>query len=200
MEPKQKKSNTKNPNSFFDGVKSWKKEFQILRSIALKSKLVEEIKWGQPCYTWNGQNIFLLHGFKEYVAILFFKGALLKDSKKILIQQTKNVQAARQMRFQSAEEITKSKTTIQAFMRDAIELEKAGKKPILKKTSEFEVPEEFLRVLEQNPKLQTAFQELTPGRQRGYLLFFNAAKRKETREERITKHIPNILNGKGLND
>ncbi|MCW7463811.1 YdeI/OmpD-associated family protein [Leptospira limi] len=200
MEPKQKKSNTKNPNSFFDGVKSWKKEFQILRSIALKSKLVEEIKWGQPCYTWNGQNVFLLHGFKEYVAILFFKGSLLKDPKKILIQQTKNVQAARQMRFQSAEEITKSKTTIQAFMIDAIELEKTGKKPILKKTSEFEVPEEFLRILEQNPKLQSAFQELTPGRQRGYLLFFNSAKRKETREERIIKHIPNILNGKGLND
>ncbi|MCW7473098.1 hypothetical protein CH354_15065 [Leptospira levettii] len=200
MEPKPKKTDTKNPNSFFDGVKSWKKEFQILRSIALESKLLEEIKWGQPCYTLNGQNVFLLHGFKEYVAILFFKGALLKDSKKILIQQTKNVQAARQMRFQSAEQITKSKNTIKAFMKDAIELEKTGKKPILKKTSEFEVPEEFLRILEQNPKLQTAFSELTPGRQRGYLLFFNSAKRKETREERITKHIPHILNGKGLND
>ncbi|TGL20909.1 hypothetical protein EHQ46_10475 [Leptospira yanagawae] len=190
----------KSADFFFNEAKSWKKEFQILRSIALKSKLQEEIKWGQPCYTFNGQNVCLLHGFKEYCAILFFKGALLGDPKNILIQQTKNVQSARQIRFQSTSEITKLKSTIKAFIEEAIQLEKVGKKVILKKTSEFEVPEEFLRKLEQNAKLQTAFSELTPGRQRGYLLYFSSAKRTETREERITKHIPNILMGKGLND
>ncbi|TGM42849.1 hypothetical protein EHQ92_16100 [Leptospira biflexa] len=200
MKQKIKKKNPNTADSFFNEAKSWKKEFQVLRSIALESNFQEEIKWGQPCYTFNGQNVFLLHGFKEYCAILFFKGALLSDPKNILIQQTKNVQSARQIRFQSTSEITKLKSTIKAFIKEAIQVEKIGKKVIMKKTSEFEIPEEFLRKLEQNPKLQTAFSELTPGRQRGYLLYFSSAKRKETREERITKQIPNILIGKGLND
>lgn len=200
MDQKQKKLNTKTTDSFFKEAKTWKSEFQILRSIALETKLVEEIKWGQPCYTYNGQNVFLIHGFKEYCALLFFKGALLKDPKKILIQQSKNVQSARQMRFQNPSEITKLKSTILSFIKEAVQLEKSGKKVEMKKTSEYEVPEEFLRHLEANPKLHTAFLSLTPGRQRGYLLHFSGAKRSETREERINKQIPNILIGKGLND
>ncbi|MBM9590765.1 YdeI/OmpD-associated family protein [Leptospira sp. 201903075] len=197
---KPKKTMPNDPNAFFEKTKTWKSEFQILRSIALETKLVEEIKWGQPCYTYNGQNVFLIHGFKEYCALLFFKGALLKDPKKILIQQSKNVQSARQMRFQNPSEIKKLKSTILSFIKEAIQLEKSGKKVVMKKTSEYEVPEEFLRHLESNPKLHTAFLSLTPGRQRGYLLHFSGAKRSETREERINKQIPNILIGKGLND
>lgn len=185
---------------YFQKIKNWKQEFQILRSIALEMDLQEEIKWGQPCYTLNGQNIFLIHGFKEYFAILFFKGTLLKDPKKILIQQTKNVQSARQIRFQSVSEITKLKTIIKSYIKEAIQLEQSGKKVVMKKTSEFEVPEEFLKQLEEDPKLQTAFESLTPGRQRAYLLHFSGAKKSETRKERIEKQIPNILKGKGLND
>ncbi|MGE8722957.1 YdeI/OmpD-associated family protein [Leptospira terpstrae] len=200
MDQTLKKTKPKSADSFFKETKSWKKEFEILRSIALGSKLTEEIKWGQPCYTLNGQNIFLLHGFKEYCAILFFKGALLKDPKKILIQQTGNVQSARQIRFQNSSEITKLQSTLKSYIKEAIQVETSGKKVVMKKTSEFEVPEEFLRHLESNPKLHTAFLSLTPGRQRGYLLHFSGAKRSETREERIKKQIPNILNGKGLND
>ncbi|TGL16038.1 YdeI/OmpD-associated family protein [Leptospira meyeri] len=197
----------KQPNSkrnqidlYFQKIKNWKQEFQILRSIALEIELQEEIKWGQPCYTLNGQNIFLIHGFKEYCAILFFKGALLKDPKKILIQQTKNVQSARQIRFKNVSEITKLKTTIKSYIKEAIQLEQSGKKIVMKKTSEYEVPEEFLKRLEEEPKLQTAFESLTPGRQRGYLLHFSGAKKSETRVERIEKQITNILKGKGLND
>ncbi|MCW7490594.1 YdeI/OmpD-associated family protein [Leptospira meyeri] len=197
----------KQPNSkrnqidlYFQKIKNWKQEFQILRSIALEIELQEEIKWGQPCYTLNGQNIFLIHGFKEYCAILFFKGALLKDPKKILIQQTKNVQSARQIRFKNVSEITKLKTTIKSYIKEAIQLEQSGKKIVMKKTSEYEVPEEFLKRLEEEPKLQIAFESLTPGRQRGYLLHFSGAKKSETRVERIEKQITNILKGKGLND
>ncbi|TGM21613.1 YdeI/OmpD-associated family protein [Leptospira meyeri] len=197
----------KQPNSkrnqidlYFQKIKNWKQEFQILRSIALEIELQEEIKWGQPCYTLNGQNIFLIHGFKEYCAILFFKGALLKDPKKILIQQTKNVQSARQIRFKNVSEITKLKTTIKSYIKEAIQLEQSGKKIVMKKTSEYEVPEEFLKRLEEEPKLQIAFESLTPGRQRGYLLHFSGAKKSETRVERIEKQITNILKDKGLND
>ncbi|TGM61073.1 hypothetical protein EHQ94_11440 [Leptospira meyeri] len=197
----------KQPNSkrnqidlYFQKIKNWKQEFQILRSIALEIELQEEIKWGQPCYTLNGQNIFLIHGFKEYCAILFFKGALLKDPKKILIQQTKNVQSARQIRFKNVSEITKLKTTIKSYIKEAIQLEQSGKKIVMKKTSEYEVPEEFLKRLEEEPKLQIAFESLTPGRQRGYLLHFSGAKKSETRVERIEKQITNILKGKCLND
>ncbi|TGM45530.1 YdeI/OmpD-associated family protein [Leptospira vanthielii] len=200
MDTNKKKSTTKPADFFFKETKTWKKEFEILRSIALGSKLAEEIKWGQPCYTLHGQNIFLLHGFKEYCAILFFKGALLKDSKKILIQQSENVQSARQIRFQNSSEITKLQTVLKSYIKEAIQVEKSGEKVAMKETSEYKVPEEFLRHLESNAKLHTAFLSLTPGRQRGYLLHFSGAKRSETREERIQKQIPNILSGKGLND
>ncbi|MCW7470951.1 YdeI/OmpD-associated family protein [Leptospira kanakyensis] len=197
---KQTNLKAKKIDYYFQELKSWKKEFEILRSIAMGSKLVEEIKWGQPCYTLNGQNIFLIHGFKDYCAILFFKGALLKDPKNILIQQTKNVQSARQIRFQNVSEIKKLKTIIKSYIKEALQIEESGKKVKMKKTTEFEVVEEFLRRMEQNPKLQTAFESLTPGRQRAYLLHFSGAKKSETREERISKHEKNILNGKGLND
>ncbi|EKJ85778.1 uncharacterized protein YdeI (YjbR/CyaY-like superfamily) [Leptospira meyeri] len=197
---KQSNSKRNQIDLYFQKIKNWKQEFQILRSIALEIELQEEIKWGQPCYTLNGQNIFLVHGFKEYCAILFFKGALLKDPKKILIQQTKNVQSARQIRFKNVSEITKLKTTIKSYIKEAIQLAQSGKKIVLKKTSEYEFPEEFLKRLEEEPKLQTAFESLTPGRQRGYLLHFSGAKKTETRVERIEKQIANILKGKGLND
>ncbi|MCW7483132.1 YdeI/OmpD-associated family protein [Leptospira kanakyensis] len=197
---KQTNPKTNKIDYYFQELKSWKKEFEILRSIAMGSKLAEEIKWGQPCYTLNGQNIFLIHGFKDYCAILFFKGALLKDPKNILIQQTKNVQSARQIRFQNVSEIKKLKTIIKSYIKEALQIEESGKKVKMKKTTEFEVVEEFLRRMEQNPKLQTAFESLTPGRQRAYLLHFSGAKKSETREERISKHEKNILNGKGLND
>ncbi|TGK54372.1 hypothetical protein EHQ16_11130 [Leptospira kanakyensis] len=197
---KQTNPKAKKIDYYFQELKSWKKEFEILRSIAMGSKLVEEIKWGQPCYTLNGQNIFLIHGFKDYCAILFFKGALLKDPKNILIQQTKNVQSARQIRFQNVSEIKKLKTIIKSYIKEALQIEESGKKVKMKKTTEFEVVEEFLRRMEQNPKLQTAFESLTPGRQRAYLLHFSGAKKSETREERISKQEKNILNGKGLND
>ncbi|EMJ87677.1 YdeI/OmpD-associated family protein [Leptospira meyeri] len=197
---KQSNSKRNQIDLYFQKIKNWKQEFQILRSIALEIELQEEIKWGQPCYTLNGQNIFLIHGFKEYCAILFFKGALLKDPKKILIQQTKNVQSARQIRFKNVSEITKLKTTIKSYIKEAIQLAQSGEKIVMKKTSEYEVPEEFLKRLEEEPKLQTAFESLTPGRQRGYLLHFSGAKKAETRVERIEKQIANILKGKGLND
>ncbi|PJZ83287.1 YdeI/OmpD-associated family protein [Leptospira harrisiae] len=197
---KQTNSKMNQVDLYFQKIKNWKLEFQILRSIVLEIELQEEIKWGQPCYTWNGKNIFLIHGFKDYFAILFFKGALLKDPKKILIQQTKNVQSARQIRFQNASEIIKLKTVIKSYIKEAIQLEQSGKNVVMKKTSEFEFPEEFLKQLEEDPKLQTAFESLTPGRQRAYLLHFSGAKKSETRKERIEKQIPNILKGKGLND
>lgn len=200
MDTNLKKTITNTPDSFFKDTKSWKKEFEILRKIALGSKLEEEIKWGQPCYTHNGQNVFLIHGFKEYCAILFFKGALMDDPNKILIQQTKNVQAARQIRFQSASEITKIKTVLKSYIKEAIQLELSGEKVEKKQTSAFEVPIEFKKRLDRNSKLKTAFESLTPGRQRAYLLYFSSAKRSETREQRIDKHQTNIFKGKGLDD
>lgn len=200
MDTNSKKNMTNTPDSFFKDTKSWKKEFEILRKIALGSKLEEEIKWGQPCYTQNGQNVFLIHGFKEYCAILFFKGALMDDPNKILIQQTKNVQAARQIRFQSASEITKIKTVLKSYIKEAIQLELSGKKVEKKQTSAFEVPIEFKKRLDRNSKLKTAFESLTPGRQRAYLLYFSSAKRSETREQRIDKHQTHIINGKGIDD
>ncbi|MDF3820364.1 YdeI/OmpD-associated family protein [Leptospira sp. 96542] len=202
MDKNLKKSNPniKSNSSFFEKNKSWKREFELLRTITLENKLDEGIKWGQPCYTHDGKNILLLHGFKDYCAILFFKGALLKDPKNILIQQTKNVQSARQIRFQNISEITKLKSTIRSYIKEAVQIELSGKKVEKKKTSDYEVPEEFLRQLESNPKLQDAFKSLTPGRQREYLLYFSNAKRSETRETRIHNHIPKILTGKGLKD
>jgi uncharacterized protein YdeI (YjbR/CyaY-like superfamily) len=162
--------------------------------------LTEELKWGCPCYTIGKSNIFLIHGFKDYCAILFMQGALLKDTKNMLIQQTENVQSARQIRFTNVEEILKSKSTIVAYIIQAIELDKAGLKVELKKTTEFVMPDEFQSALNEMSDLKIAFEKLTPGRQRGYLLYFSSAKQSKTRKERIEKYIPKILEGKGLDD
>lgn len=191
-----------NPNVdfYFTKAKQWQEELKLLRTIALESGLAEELKWGCPCYTQDDKNIVLIHAFKEYCALLFFKGALLKDPKGILIQQTENVQAARQVRFTSVKDVTRLKTTIKAYIRQAIEVEKAGLKVPLKKTAEYKVPEEFEAALRSNPKLKSAFFGLTSGRQRGYILYFSSAKQSKTREARIEKYTPQILSGKGLED
>ncbi|MGN6647571.1 MAG: YdeI/OmpD-associated family protein [Cytophaga sp.] len=185
---------------YFTKAKTWQEEIELLREIVLDCDLNEVLKWGCPCYTFEDSNIVLIHTFKEYCALLFFKGALMKAPKDILIQQTANVQAARQMRFTSAKEITKLKTSIKAYIKEAIAIEKAGLKVELKKTSEFEMPEEFKQVLKEDAALKKAFKTLTPGRQRAYLLHFSSAKQSKTREARIEKCIPDILEGKGLND
>ncbi|GBF38132.1 YdeI/OmpD-associated family protein [Leptospira johnsonii] len=185
---------------FFKKAKTWQKEYEKLRSIVLDCGLTEELKWGQPCYTFQENNIVLIHGFKEYCALLFFKGALLKDPKGILVQQTKNVQSARQIRFTDLKEIDKLKTALKSYIKNAIEVEKSGQKVNFKKTKEFDMPEEFLSKLEQSPDLKSAFDQLTPGRQRGYLLHFSSAKQSKTREARIEKYIPHIMKGKGLDD
>ncbi|MGZ3847384.1 MAG: YdeI/OmpD-associated family protein [Flavisolibacter sp.] len=185
---------------FFTDDKKWHKEFQKLRALILDCGLVEELKWGCPCYTFQNSNIVLIHGFKEYCALLFFKGALLKDTEGILIQQTENVQVARQIRFTSAGEITKQEKILKAYIYQAIEVEKAGLKVKLKKTSEFAVPEEFQKKLDKLPKLKAAFDKLTPGRQRAYLFHFSQPKQSKTREARIEKYIPQILACKGLDD
>ncbi len=185
---------------FFDKATQWHDEYEKLRLIALDCGLTEELKWGQPCYTLNGSNIVLIHGFNEYCAYLFFKGVLLNDAEGILIQQTENVQVPRQARFTSVQEIVDLEHVLKAYIFEAIEVEKAGIKAKLKKTSEFKVPEEFQQKLDAMPVLRNAFEALTPGRQRGYLLYFGQAKQAKTRMERIEKYIPQILNGKGLDD
>jgi uncharacterized protein YdeI (YjbR/CyaY-like superfamily) len=185
---------------YFTKAKTWQKEIEQLRTLVLDCGLTETLKWGCPCYTYEDSNVVLIHTFKEYCALLLFKGALLKDPKELLVQQTENVQAARQMRFISSQEITKLKTTIKAYIKEAIAAEKSGMKVELKKTSEFAVPEEFKQILKEDAALKKAFNALTPGRQRGYLLHFSAAKQSKTREARIEKCIPDILEGKGLND
>jgi uncharacterized protein YdeI (YjbR/CyaY-like superfamily) len=185
---------------FFDKSTKWQEAFQELREIALSFDLTEELKWGCPCYTIGKSNIFLIHGFKDYCALLFMQGALLNDTNNILIQQTENVQSARQIRFTNVEEILKSKSTIVAYIIQAIELDKAGLKVELKKTTEFIMPDEFQSALNEMSDLKTAFEKLTPGRQRGYLLYFSSAKQSKTRKERIEKYIPKILDGKGLDD
>ncbi|MGB5667538.1 MAG: DUF1801 domain-containing protein [Maribacter sp.] len=185
---------------FFDNDTKWKKEYQELRKIVLDCTLVEELKWGVPCYTHKKSNILLIHGFKNYCALLFHKGVLLKDTNNILIQQTENVQSARQLRFTNLKEIVDLKPTIKAYIFEAIEIEKAGLEVKMKKTSEFKMPDEFKKVLESNSKLKSAFNALTAGRQRGYLLYFSQAKQSKTRESRIEKSIPKIFNGKGFND
>ena len=194
--------NTMNPkvDFYFEKDSKWQKEFEQLRKIILDCGLSEELKWGNPCYTFDGSNIVLIHGFKEYCALLFFKGALLKDTDHILIQQTKNVQGARQARFTSVAEITKNKKALKAYIYEATEVEKAGLKVPLKKTKEFNMPEEFKKELDENAELKKAFKALTPGRQRGYLLYFSAPKQSKTRVSRIEKYTPAILDGKGLND
>lgn len=185
---------------FFNKATKWQEEYHRLRMIALDCGLTEELKWGCPCYTYEQSNIVLIHGFKEYCAFLFFKGALLKDAKDILIQQTENVQGARQIRFTNVEEVTSKESILKAYIKEAIKLEKAGVKVPLKKTSEFKMPEEFKNVLDATPAVKKAFYALTPGRQRGYLLHFSSAKQSKTREARIEKNIPKILKGKGLED
>jgi len=185
---------------FFDKPGNWQEAYEKLRTIVLDCGLTEELKWGCPCYTSEKRNIVLIHGFKEYCALLFFKGALLKDPKGILIQQTENVQAARQVRFTTVNEIVKLKATLKAYIKEAIQVEKAGVKLNLKKTSEFKMPDEFKNKLSETPGLKKAFGALTPGRQRGYLLYFSAPKQSTTREARIEKSVPQILRGKGLDD
>jgi uncharacterized protein YdeI (YjbR/CyaY-like superfamily) len=185
---------------FFEKDSKWQKEYKLLRSIVLDCGLTEELKWGQPCYMYDNTNIVVIHGFKEYCALLFFKGALLNDPEGILIQQTENVQAARQIRFTSAKEITGMKATIRAYLYEAIEVEKAGLKVKLKKTAEFPMPEEFRKKLDKRPVLEKAFYALTPGRQRAYLLHFSQPKMAKTREARVEKAIPQILKGLGLDD
>lgn len=181
-------------------VDPWRKEFAKLRTIVLACQLAEELKWGQPCYTHEGKNIVLIHGFKEYCALLFFKGALLRDAEGVLIQQTENVQAGRQIRFTSVREITQMEPVLKAYVREAIEVEKAGLKVQRKETKDFPIPEEFQVKLDANPKLKVAFERLTPGRQRGYILHFSAPKQSKTRAARVEKCTQQILKGKGLND
>jgi uncharacterized protein YdeI (YjbR/CyaY-like superfamily) len=187
-------------DAFLKEAEQWQAEFKKLRAIALGCQLTEELKWGKPCYSFEGTNVVLIHGFKEYCALLFMKGALLKDSDGILVQQTENVQAARQIRFTGVQEINKLEPRLKAYIREAIEVEKSGLTVTYKKTTEFNVPEEFQNKLNENSALKTAFEALTPGRQRGYLLYFSAAKQSKTRESRIEKCMDLIFEGEGLND
>ncbi|HUI92363.1 MAG TPA: YdeI family protein [Chitinivibrionales bacterium] len=187
-------------DAFLDKAEKWREEFKKLRAIILDCGLFEELKWGVPCYSFNGGNVVLIHGFKEYCTILFIKGALLKDAKGVLIQQTENVQAGRQIRFTNVQEIVKIEPVLKAYIHEAIEVEKAGLKVDLKRTSDFKIPVEFKRKLDDNPGLKTAFEALTPGRQRAYLFYFSQPKQSETRESRVDKCVQRILKGKGLND
>ena len=185
---------------FFAKDTHWQKEYEKLRKIILDCGLIEELKWGCPCYTFENTNIVLIHGFKEYCALLFFKGALLNDPNGILIQQTKNVQSARQIRFTNAREIVKMEKILKAYVYEAIEVERAGLKVKLKKTSEFKIPEEFQKRLNKSTALKKAFDALTPGRQRAYIFYFSQAKQSKTREARVEKYLKQILNGKGIDD
>ena len=185
---------------FIKSAKQWQGEFKALREMALASGLTEDLKWGHPCYTLDGTNVFLIHGFKEYCAILFMNGAIMKDPKKLLIAQTKNVQAVRQLRFTNLAEITKKKAVIKSYIKEAIALEEAGVKVPVKKAADFVVPKEITVKFKNHPGLAVAFKKLTPGRQRAYVLHFSAAKQEKTLEARITKSVPAILKGKGLNE
>ena len=187
-------------DGFFAKDTQWQKEYEKLRKIILDCGLTEELKWGCPCYTFENTNIVLIHGFKEYCALLFFKGALLNNPNGILIQQTKNVQSARQIRFTNVREIVKMEKKLKAYVYEAIEVERAGLKVKLKKISEFEVPEEFQKRLDKSTALKKAFDALTPGRQRAYIFYFSQAKQSKTREARVEKYLKQILNGKGLDD
>jgi uncharacterized protein YdeI (YjbR/CyaY-like superfamily) len=181
-------------------AKKWQEESKKLRTIILDCGLIEESKWGKPCYTFQGSNVVIIQGFKEYCALLFCKGALLKDANRILIQQTENVQAARQLRFTNVREIVETEPILKAYVHEAVEVEKAGLEVNYKKTSEFAVPAELQTKLDTTPALRKAFEALTPGRQRAYLLYFAAPKQSKTRESRIEKCTPQILKGQGLND
>ena len=178
----------------------WQAEFKVLRELALATGLNEDLKWGQPCYTLDNKNVFLIHGFKEYCAVLFMKGALLKDPKGILIQQTANVQAGRQIRFSNLQELTKMKATIKAYMKEAVTIEELGLEVPIKKSAEFEVPKEILAKLKKVPGLLPAFKKLTPGRQRAWVLHFSSAKQEKTLDSRIEKATSSILAGKGFNE
>jgi uncharacterized protein YdeI (YjbR/CyaY-like superfamily) len=185
---------------FFDKASKWQKEYAKIRTLILDCGLTEELKWGCPCYMFENRNIVLVHGFKEYCALLFFKGALLADADGILIQQTENVQAARQVRFTSVREIVKMEASLKAYIYEAIEVERAGLKVKHKTTADFKIPTEFQNKLDKNKALKTAFLALTPGRQRAYIFYFSQPKLPKTRQSRVEKCIPQILNGKGLND
>jgi uncharacterized protein YdeI (YjbR/CyaY-like superfamily) len=187
-------------DEYISRAKKWKEETERLRSIILDCDLTEEFKWMHPCYTFENKNVVLIHGFKEYCALLFHKGALLKDSHGILIQQTENVQAARQIRFTSSQEIIEMKPILRDYIQEAIEVEKAGLEVELKKTEEYSIPEELQQKFDELPELKTAFEALTPGRQRAYILYISKAKQSKTRESRVEKYVQHILDGKGLND
>ncbi|NJD02253.1 MAG: hypothetical protein FIA99_06570 [Ruminiclostridium sp.] len=187
-------------DEYLSKAKKRQEEFEKLRMIVLDCQLTEEFKWGKPCYTFQESNIVLIHGFKEYCALLFFKGALLHDAHGILIQQTENVQAGRQIRFTNVREIVAVETILKAYVYEAIEVEKAGLGVNLKKNTEFTIPEEFQKKFDEIPALKTAFEALTPGRQRAYILYFSEPKQSKTRESRVEKCMQQILNGKGLND
>lgn len=187
-------------DAFLREAEKWREEYEKMRSIILECGLKEELKWGHPCYTFEGTNVVLIHGFKEYCAIMFMKGALLKDAEGILIQQTENVQSGRQARFTSVREIVKMKSILKAYIKEAIEVEKAGLQVTYKKTEDFGMPDELQKKLREMPALKTAFEALTPGRQRGYILYFSAPKQSSTRESRIEKCVDLILDGKGLHD
>lgn len=187
-------------NEYLSTVQKWREEMKKLRTIILDCQLTEELKWGKPCYTFQKSNIVIIQGFKEYCAIMFFKGALLKDAKNILIKPGKSTQAGRQIRFTNAREIVEMEPILKAYIHEAIEVEKAGLKVNFKKTSDFKIPEEFQVKLDEIPALKTAFGALTPGRQRAYIYYFSSAKQSKTRESRVEKYVQKILNGKGLND
>ena len=194
--------NTLNPkvDRYLEKSDKWQDELEKLRTIILDCGLTEEFKWGCPCYSFQESNIVLIHVFKEYCALLFFKGALLNDAKGILVKQTENVQAGRQVRFTDVREIVRLEPILKNYIYEAIEVEKAGLKVSFKKTTEFKMPEEFQKKLAKTPKLKIAFESLTPGRQRAYLLYFSSAKQSKTRQSRVEKWLPQILKGKGLDD
>jgi uncharacterized protein YdeI (YjbR/CyaY-like superfamily) len=187
-------------DEFLSKAKKWKEEYEKLRNIVLDCELTEEFKWMHPCYTFEKKNIVLIHRFKEYCALLFHKGALLQDAHGILIQQTENVQAARQIRFNNVQEIVEMEPILKAYIHEAIEVEKAGLEVNFKKNTELKIPEELQYKLDEIPALKTAFEALTPGRQRAYILYFSEPKQSKTRESRVEKCMQQILNGKGLND
>ncbi|GGC77154.1 hypothetical protein GCM10007216_04580 [Thalassobacillus devorans] len=189
---------TRKVDGFLKKAKQWKEEFETLRNIVLDCGVDEDIKWMHPCYMHEGKNIVLIHGFKEYCALLFHKGALLKDPHKVLIQQTENVQAARQIRFTNVQEIVEMETIVKEYIHEAIEVEKAGLE--VEKKKEFTIPDELQNKFDEIPALKTAFEELTPGRQRAYIIYFSKAKKPQTRESRVEKYVQHILDGKGLND
>lgn len=193
------KTNSK-ADFFFQKAGKWQSAFEKLRNIAVSTELAEDLKWGCPCYIYQEKNIFLIHGFKDYCALLFFKGALMKDPEQILVQQTENVQSARQIHFTDLQQISDLENSIRKYIFNAVEIEESGAKVEMKPTRAFEMPEEFRQKMETDAVLKTAFEALTPGRQRAYLLYFSSAKQSKTRQSRIEKYIPEILAGKGLND